>query len=181
MPNSQQSRSALIWLWLALAVFVVDIATKQLAEALLVYAQPVKILPVFDLMLVYNPGAAFGFLADKPGWQRWFFTFVSLSVSIMLIVWLKRLPREQIWMPVALALILGGALGSLFDRLVYGHVIDFLSFHWMNPFSFELFGQHYRGYGFPVFNLADTAITAGAVMMAMDVVRESWQERRQAS
>ena len=168
MPNSQQSRSALIWLWLALAVFVLDIATKQLAEMMLTYGRPVYLLPVLDFTLLYNRGAAFSFLADESGWQRWFFTAVSLGVSVMLIVWLKRLPRTQIWMPVALALILGGALGNLFDRLVYGHVIDFISVHWDRSY-------------FPAFNLADSAITVGAVMMALDVVRESWQERRQAS
>ncbi|MAY14077.1 MULTISPECIES: signal peptidase II [Oceanospirillaceae] len=168
MPNSQQSRSALIWLWLALAVFVLDIATKQLAEMMLTYGRPVYLLPVLDFTLLYNRGAAFSFLADESGWQRWFFTAVSLGVSVMLIVWLKRLPRTQIWMPVALALILGGALGNLFDRLVYGHVIDFISVHWDRSY-------------FPAFNLADSAITVGAVMMALDVVRETWQERRQAS
>ncbi len=168
MPNSQQSRSALIWLWLALAVFVLDIATKQLAEMMLTYGRPVYLLPVLDFTLLYNRGAAFSFLADESGWQRWFFTAVSLGVSVMLIVWLKRLPRTQIWMPVALALILGGALGNLFDRLVYGHVIDFISVHWDRSY-------------FPAFNLADSAITVGAVMMALDVVREIWQERRQAS
>ncbi|UXD86647.1 signal peptidase II [Thalassolituus hydrocarboniclasticus] len=168
MPNTQQSRSALIWLWLALAVFVLDIATKQLAEMMLTYGRPVYLLPVLDFTLLYNRGAAFSFLADESGWQRWFFTAVSLGVSVMLIVWLKRLPRTQIWMPVALALILGGALGNLFDRLVYGHVIDFISVHWDRSY-------------FPAFNLADSAITVGAVMMALDVVRESWQERRQAS
>ncbi len=168
MPNSQQSRSALIWLWLALAVFVLDIATKQLAEMMLTYGRPVYLLSVLDFTLLYNRGAAFSFLADESGWQRWFFTAVSLGVSVMLIVWLKRLPRTQIWMPVALALILGGALGNLFDRLVYGHVIDFISVHWDRSY-------------FPAFNLADSAITVGAVMMALDVVRETWQERRQAS
>ena len=168
MLNSQQSRSALIWLWLALAVFVLDIATKQLAEMMLTYGRPVYLLPVLDFTLLYNRGAAFSFLADESGWQRWFFTAVSLGVSTMLIVWLKRLPRAQVWMPVALALILGGALGNLFDRLVYGHVIDFISVHW---------GRSY----FPAFNIADSAITVGAVMMALDVVRETWQERRQAS
>ena len=168
MPNSQQSRSALIWLWLALVVFVLDIATKQLAEMMLTYGRPVYLLPVLDFTLLYNRGAAFSFLADESGWQRWFFTAVSLGDSAMLIVWLKRLPRAQVWMPVALALILGGALGNLFDRLVYGHVIDFISVHWDRSY-------------FPAFNLADSAITVGAVMMALDVVRETWQERRQAS
>ena len=160
-------RSALIWLWLALAVILLDQASKQLAEALLSYGKPVYLLPVLDFTLLYNPGAAFSFLADQGGWQRWFFTAISVGVSVMLMVWMKRLPREQVWLPVALALILGGAIGNLFDRMVYGHVIDFISVHWDRSY-------------FPAFNVADSAITVGAFMMAIDVVREFLQERRQA-
>ncbi|QQD23404.1 lipoprotein signal peptidase [Venatoribacter cucullus] len=158
--------SAAIWLWLAVAVFVLDIATKQLAEMLLVYAQPVEILPVLNFTLLYNPGAAFSFLADQSGWQRWFFTAIKLAVSIMLIVWITRLPRTLLWLPAALALILGGALGNLFDRVLFGHVIDFISVHWQNAY-------------FPAFNLADSAISIGAVMMVVDVIRETWHDWRQ--
>lgn len=161
------NRTALVWLWLALAVFLLDQATKQLAEALLSYGKPVYLLPVLDFTLLYNPGAAFSFLADQGGWQRWLFTGISIGVSLMLVVWLKRLPREQIWLPVALTLILGGAIGNLFDRVVYGHVIDFISVHWQRFY-------------FPAFNLADSAITVGAFMMGIDVIREFFQERRQA-
>jgi len=161
-----QQRSALIWLWLALAVFVLDIATKQIAEALLSYGKPVYLLPVLDFTLLYNRGAAFSFLANESGWQRWFFTAISLGVSAVLVVWLKKLPRTQIWLPVALTLILGGALGNLFDRLVYGHVIDFISVHWQQSY-------------FPAFNLADSAITVGAIMMAIDVVLEGKREAQQ--
>lgn len=160
-------RSALIWLWLAAAVFVVDIGTKLLAETLLTYGKPVYLLPVLDLTLLYNPGAAFSFLADQSGWQRWFFTAVSIGVSLMLIIWLKRLPRGQVLLPSALALILGGAVGNLFDRLVYGHVVDFISVHWDKSY-------------FPAFNIADSAITVGAVMMALDVLREMKHEKKQA-
>ena len=161
-----KQRSAAIWLWLAVAVFVLDIATKQLAEMLLVYAQPVEILPVLNFTLLYNPGAAFSFLADQSGWQRWFFTAIKLVVSVMLIVWIIRLPRTLRWLPAALALILGGALGNLFDRVLFGHVIDFISVHWQNAY-------------FPAFNIADSAITIGAMMMVVDVIRETWQDWRQ--
>ncbi|MAK90537.1 MAG: signal peptidase II [Oleibacter sp.] len=160
-------KSALIWLWLALAVFVVDFATKQLAENMLNYGQAVNLLPVLDFTLLYNPGAAFSFLADQGGWQRWFFTTISVGVSLMLIIWLKRLPRGQVLLPSALSLILGGAIGNLFDRLVYGHVVDFISVHWDKSY-------------FPAFNIADSAITVGAVLMAMDVLREMKQEKKQA-
>lgn len=161
------NRTALVWLWLALAVFLLDQATKQLAEALLLYGKPVYLLPVLDFTLLYNPGAAFSFLADQGGWQRWLFTGISIGISLMLVVWLKRLPREQMWLPAALTLILGGAIGNLFDRVVYGHVIDFISVHWERSY-------------FPAFNLADSAITVGAFMMGIDVIREFFQERRQA-
>lgn len=151
--------SAIIWLWLAALVFVLDIATKQIAEFFLNYGEPVYLLPVLDFTLLYNKGAAFSFLANESGWQRWFFTLISLVVSIVLIGWLKKLPRTQVWLPVALALILGGAIGNLFDRIFFGHVIDFISVHWQESY-------------FPAFNLADSAITVGAIMMAIDVVLE---------
>lgn len=159
--------SALIWLWLTVIIIAVDLITKQLAENFLTYAQPVYILPVFDLTLLYNPGAAFSFLATEGGWQRWFFTAIAVGVSAMLIRWLYTLPKTNKWLAIALALILGGALGNLFDRLVYGHVIDFISVHW---------GGSY----FPAFNIADSAISVGAVMLGLDVVLESRREKQAA-
>ena len=157
----QSKDTAVRWIWLALLVLVLDQITKQLAENLLSYAQPVVLLPVLDFTLLYNPGAAFSFLADESGWQRWFFTLIALGVSIMLTVWLVRLPREQRWLACALSLILGGAVGNLVDRMIYGHVIDFISVHWDSAY-------------FPAFNIADSAITVGAIMMALDVIRESF-------
>lgn len=160
------NKSALIWLWLTALVVIVDIATKQLAEAVLVYANPVEILPVLDFTLLYNKGAAFSFLADQSGWQRWFFTIIKVVVSVALVVWLAKLPRvTSFLLPAAIALILGGALGNLFDRVMFGHVIDFISVHWHDAY-------------FPAFNIADSAITLGAILMALDVVRESVQEWR---
>jgi signal peptidase II len=159
--------SALIWLWLSIFVIAFDLITKQLAENFLSYGQPVPILPVFDLTLLYNPGAAFSFLAGENGWQRWFFTAIALVVSTVLIGWLYKLPRENKWLAVALTLILGGAIGNLFDRLVYGHVIDFISVHWQGSY-------------FPAFNIADSAITIGAIMLALDVVFEARREKAAA-
>lgn len=166
------TRSALVWLWLAVLVFVLDMATKQWAEAVLIYAQPVPVMPMLNFTLLYNPGAAFSFLADQGGWQRWFFIAISIGVSVALVVWLSKLPRQAVLLPMALSLVLGGALGNLFDRIVFGHVIDFISVYigWID-------------YYFPAFNLADSAITLGAGLMAVDVVRESWrdwQAKRQA-
>ncbi|MEQ3693561.1 MAG: signal peptidase II [Alcanivorax sp.] len=164
MTDAQTGRSPMIWLWLAVLAVILDQVTKVAAEQLLTFAQPVYLLPVLDFTLLYNKGAAFSFLADQPGWQRWFFTAVSIGVSIMLIVWIKRLPRGAVWLPIALALILGGAIGNLIDRVIYGHVVDFISVHWNNRY-------------FPAFNIADSAITLGAIMMVLDVIREIKEER----
>jgi signal peptidase II len=164
MTDAQTGRSPMIWLWLAVLAVILDQVTKVAAEQLLTFAQPVYLLPVLDFTLLYNKGAAFSFLADQPGWQRWFFTAVSIGVSIMLIVWIQRLPRGAVWLPIALALILGGAIGNLIDRVIYGHVVDFISVHWNNRY-------------FPAFNIADSAITLGAIMMVLDVIREIKEER----
>lgn len=164
MTDTQVGRSPMVWLWLAVLAVILDQITKVAAEQLLTFAQPVYLLPVLDFTLLYNKGAAFSFLADQSGWQRWFFTGVSIAVSVMLIIWIKRLPRGAVWLPIALALILGGAIGNLIDRALYGHVVDFISVHW---------GGKY----FPAFNIADSAITLGAIMMVLDVIREIKDER----
>jgi signal peptidase II len=158
--------SALIWLWLTVFVIVFDLITKQLAENLL-NGISIAILPVFDLTLIHNPGAAFGFLAGAGGWQRWFFTAIAVVVSTILINWLYKLPRENKWLAIALTLILGGALGNVIDRLMYGHVIDFIAIHWGNSY-------------FPAFNIADSAISIGAVMLGLDVVFEARREKAAA-
>lgn len=143
------------WMWLAVLVLALDYITKQMAEHFLNFAQPVYVLPVFDLTLLYNKGAAFSFLAAESGWQRWFFALIAIGVSAVLLGWLLRLKTSERWLSIALTLIIGGALGNLHDRLLYGHVIDFLHVHWDN---------HY----FPAFNIADSAITLGAIMLAID-------------
>jgi signal peptidase II len=143
------------WLWVAVLAFALDYITKQMAEHYLNFAQSVYILPVFDLTLLYNKGAAFSFLAAESGWQRWLFALIAIGVSAVLLGWLLRLKTSERWLSVALTLIIGGALGNLHDRLLYGHVIDFLHVHWDN---------HY----FPAFNIADSAITVGAIMLAID-------------
>ena len=166
-PQTAIGRSPLFWLWLTLFSILLDQATKLAAEEYLTFAQYVYVLPFFDLTLLYNPGAAFSFLADQPGWQRWFFTVVSTAVSIMLVVWLARLPRGQVWVPIALCLILGGAIGNLIDRVLYGHVIDFIAVHWQYRY-------------FPAFNIADSAITLGAFMLIIDAIKEIKDDMQQA-
>ncbi|MFO1371998.1 MAG: signal peptidase II [Candidatus Competibacteraceae bacterium] len=143
------------WGWLSILIIVLDQATKYFAEALLVIHQPAPVLPSFNLLLTYNPGVAFSFLADAGGWQRWFFLGVGLLVSIGLIVWLQRLKPEERRLAAALALILGGAVGNLIDRAWLGQVIDFIQ-------------VYYDRWYFPVFNIADSAINIGAVLLVID-------------
>ncbi|KAF0814108.1 Lipoprotein signal peptidase [Andreprevotia sp. IGB-42] len=145
----------LAWLGLALVVIVLDQATKQLIEATLLYQQRHVVIPgFFDLTRVYNPGAAFSFLADAGGWQKHFFTGLGLVVSAFLILQLKKHP-EQTRISLAFALVLGGALGNVIDRIAFGHVIDFLLFY---------IGNH----AYPAFNIADSAICVGAALMVWD-------------
>lgn len=148
----------LSWLWLSLLVFVLDQVSKLYFEGALRLYQQIEIVPgLFSWTLAYNTGAAFSFLAGESGWQRWLFALIALAVSGVLVVWLRRLRSAETWLAVALALVLGGAVGNLFDRVAYGHVIDFILVHWQDRWFF------------PAFNLADSAITVGAIMLALDM------------
>ncbi|MFH6565154.1 MULTISPECIES: signal peptidase II [Pseudomonas] len=162
MPNTSTTGrfGRLGWLWLTLLVLVIDLTTKVYFDnSLQMYQQIVVIPDLFSWTLAYNTGAAFSFLADSAGWQRWLFALIAVVVSTVLVVWLKRLGRNDTWLAIALALILGGALGNLYDRIAYGHVVDFILVHWQN-----------RWY-FPAFNFADSAICVGAVMLALDMFK----------
>lgn len=155
------SESGIRWLPLAFVVIVLDQITKRWAVAELFEYQRIEILPVFDLTLRYNTGAAFSFLAGQSGWQRWFFVVLALAVAIGIIVWLRRLPaRNQGLLGSGLALILGGALGNVIDRLYLGKVVDFILVYWNTS-------------EFPAFNLADSAITIGAGLILIDAIRDS--------
>ncbi len=148
------------WLWISVLVFVLDQASKFYFEgSLRLYQQIVVIPDYFSWTLAYNTGAAFSFLADESGWQRWLFALIAIGVSAVLVVWMKRLKNDETWLAIALALVLGGALGNLLDRMLLGHVVDFILVHWQN-----------RWY-FPAFNLADSAITVGAIMLALDMFK----------
>lgn len=149
------NKPPLVWLWLSLAVFVLDYITKVWAAGYLQMRYSVEVLPVLNWTLAHNTGAAFSFLHDAGGWQRWFFVIIALVVSAALVVWLTRLPKTSRWLPIAIALLLGGALGNLFDRALQGYVVDFIH-------------VHYAGYNFPAFNIADCGITVGAIMLLID-------------
>jgi signal peptidase II len=139
------------WLSLAALVIVLDQISKLWITSHFAYLESIRVLSVFDLALIYNPGAAFGFLNDAGGMQRWLFGGIAVIASIS-ITWLLKKHSSEILFAFALSLILGGALGNLIDRINYGYVIDFLLFHW---------DAHY----FPAFNLADSAITCGAGLL----------------
>jgi signal peptidase II len=148
-------RGLAFWLGIALAVIVLDQATKLYFDHAFTYAQRLNVLPVFDLTLVYNQGAAFSFLANQPGWQRWFFSALGIGAAIVITVILRRNAGANPRMSLALAMIMGGALGNVIDRAVYGHVIDFLLFYWNNWY-------------YPAFNVADVGITCGAILLVLD-------------
>lgn len=145
-----------LWLRYAIAIVVValDQWTKLAVEGALELHERIPVTGFFNVTKAYNPGAAFSFLADSGGWQRWFFTVVSAVVSVALTVWLARMARAERWPALAIALILGGAVGNLMDRVAYGHVVDFIQVH---------AGGRY----FPSFNLADSAITGGTVLLLL--------------
>ncbi|MCW9088241.1 MAG: signal peptidase II [Gammaproteobacteria bacterium] len=146
------------WLWVSGVVIVLDQLTKLWAGSALSYAEPVPVIPFFNLTLLHNTGAAFSFLSTAGGWQRWFFALTAVVVSAILLAWLKRLKPGQMWLALALALVLGGALGNVIDRLYFGYVIDFLDFY-------------YNNWHWPAFNIADSAIFIGALMLIIDSLR----------
>ncbi len=152
------TRIARGWRWLPVAVFVValDQFTKTWITHHFAYGERLVLLPVLDITLRFNPGAAFSMLADASGWQRWLFTGLAVAVAIGIVVWLARLDARRQWLlAISLSLILAGALGNLIDRLRLGHVIDFVVVHWKDAY-------------FPAFNVADSAITVGAILMLLD-------------
>ena len=146
--------SSLRLLWISLLVVVLDQITKQLAEAWLPFHQLVEVIPGFDWYLTYNTGAAFSFLADAGGWQRWFFTITTIVISAVILFWIKQVPKEDKFTAISLCLILGGALGNLIDRVYLGHVIDFIQV-WLGSFPW------------PAFNVADAAISIGATILIL--------------
>jgi len=143
------------WLWLSLLAVVLDQVSKLLIDSSMQLYQSIPVMPYFNLTYVHNTGAAFSFLSDAGGWQRWFFAGLAIVISIAMTVWLAKLKQHETLLAVALSLVLGGAIGNLIDRLAYGYVIDFLdvyvgNWHW------------------PAFNIADSAITVGVGLLLVE-------------
>jgi signal peptidase II len=156
-----ETMSKRLWAWLGLsaAVALLDQLTKWIVLSNLQLGEMITVTPFFKLVLLYNPGAAFSFLADQPGWQRWFFVVLAVVICIWLFTMLRHHQHERA-LPLSFSLIIGGAVGNVVDRLVHGAVVDFLYFH-------------IDRYGWPAFNIADSAITIGVVLMLWSQFRPS--------
>ncbi len=154
MANTGTMRDFIMlkWLWLSLLALVLDQGSKLAIAGSMKLYESIQIMPFFKLTYVHNTGAAFSFLSEAGGWQRWFFAGLALVISVVIAVWLTRLKKHETLLAVALALVLGGAVGNLIDRLAYGYVIDFLD-------------VYYESWHWPAFNIADSAITLGVVLM----------------
>lgn len=148
------------WVWYSIAFvsIVLDQITKKWADASLTYNTPVEVFSFFNITLRYNTGAAFSMFADAGGWQRYMLGGIAAVVSVVLVVWIAKLKSTKWLEALGLSLILGGAIGNLYDRVLLGHVIDFIEFHW------------FETYYFPAFNIADSAITLGAGCLIFDGV-----------
>lgn len=163
---NEQVRKNYSWLWLAVLVIVLDQATKMYFSATMQLGESVSLLPVFSWTLAHNYGAAFSFLHDAGGWQRWFFAGIALVVSGGILFWLKTLPANARFLACALVLVLGGALGNLYDRMMLGYVVDFIH-------------VHYGTWHFPAFNIADCGISVGAAMLIFDSL--FFEKKREAA
>ncbi|MEM9101802.1 MAG: signal peptidase II [Pseudomonadota bacterium] len=149
--------TGLKWLWIAVLALVLDQVTKLWILAILKEGDIIPVFQGFNIVLRYNPGAAFSFLADAGGWQRWFFTIIAAGVSVVLVGILYRLPLTERINGIAYSLVLGGAIGNLIDRLLYGKVVDFIDWY-------------YGSYHWPAFNIADSAICIGVVLLIIDML-----------
>jgi signal peptidase II len=157
MANTDTMRDFIMlkWLWLSLLAVILDQASKLAIAGTMKLYQSIPVMPLFKLTYVHNTGAAFSFLSEAGGWQRWFFAGLALMISAVIAVWLARLKKHETLLAVALALVLGGAVGNLIDRLAYGYVIDFLD-------------VYYNDWHWPAFNIADSAITLGVILMLVE-------------
>ncbi|WP_410016462.1 signal peptidase II [Sodalis sp. C49] len=147
--------TGLRWLWLALVVLIIDLGSKQLIMQHFMLHETLPLIPFFNIFYAHNYGAAFSFLADKGGWQRWMFAIIALVIAVALMILMYRSDSRQRMTNCAYALIIGGALGNLFDRLVHGVVIDFIDFY-------------VGDWHFPTFNVADSAICIGALLIVLE-------------
>lgn len=164
------------WLWFSGLVVMLDQISKVMAVSLLSEYEPQPLLPGVNLTLMYNTGAAFSFLSSAAGWQRWLFTLLALVVSGIIVNWLRKLERHEGWQALGLALILGGAIGNVIDRIRLGHVVDFIDVYYRAEQCLPLFAPVRAAVNechWPAFNVADAAISLGVVVLLFDAVRQA--------
>jgi len=164
MTVSEHRGRAAAWLLLSVLVVLADQASKSYITTHFGEFEFIPVLPILDITRMHNVGAAFSFLAGASGWQRWLFIGLAVGVSIAIVIWLCRIPRSKGLLAAGLALVLGGAVGNVIDRIRLGHVIDFIHFHWDRAY-------------FPAFNVADSAITVGAACLLLDALFEPKRDR----
>jgi signal peptidase II len=143
------------WLWVSVLALSLDQASKIAVNGSMRLYESIAIMPFFNLTYTHNTGAAFSFLAQAGGWQRWLFAGLALIISIAIGIWIARLKQQEVLLAIALSLVLGGAVGNLIDRVIYGYVIDFFDFY-------------YQSWHFAVFNIADSAICVGVFLMLLE-------------
>lgn len=172
MSRIFNSQSMLKWLWITFAVVIVDQVSKQWVSHSLQMFDAVKLMPMLNIYLAHNPGAAFSFLSAAGGWQRWLFTLIALAVSVGLIMWLRKLGPQERGLAIGLAFILGGALGNVIDRIAFGYVIDFIQFYYPGERCLPGFSLVFSSHGpvciWPTFNIADSAISIGVAVLVLD-------------
>ena len=144
----------IVYFSIAIVTIVIDQITKWIASSNLEMHDPVAVMPSFNFTLMHNYGAAFSFLSNAGGWQRWFFTIVAAVISVVLVVWITRLKSNEKWLGIGLSLVLGGAIGNLIDRVSYGYVVDFIQWY-------------YDRFYWPAFNIADSAIFVGTAILLL--------------
>jgi signal peptidase II len=143
------------WLWVSVLALILDQISKIAVDGSMHLYESISIMPFFNLTYVHNTGAAFSFLAHAGGWQRWLFAGLALVISVAIGIWITRLKQQEVLLAVALSLVLGGAVGNLIDRVLYGYVIDFLD-------------VYYQDWHWPAFNIADSAICVGVFLMLLE-------------
>ncbi|CAH9063672.1 Lipoprotein signal peptidase [Pseudoalteromonas holothuriae] len=166
MTNTTQ-KSGLVWLWLSLLLFAVDYVTKAVVVANMELYESIELLPFFNFTYMHNYGAAFSFLSEAGGWQRWFLSVIAIAISALLLYWLKKLSASSWVLCGAYSMVLAGAIGNLVDRLIHGYVIDFLHFY-------------YKNWHYPAFNVADMAIVCGAGLLIFDAFKGDKAQERKA-
>lgn len=186
MLNFIRNPGMLKWLWITVVMLILDQLTKQIAINTLEWYKPVEVFANLNWYLTDNPGAAFSFLSEAGGWQRWFFTVLALAVSTGLVIWMKGLKSQERFTAIGIAFILSGALGNVIDRIIYGYVIDFVQYYYSSTESCLVGFSFHRDISggeciWPAFNVADSAISIGAGFLILELILDTIKRHKEKS